>query len=183
LSLTKKLNYQHYYQTAYYFRNKLEEMHQATMKYKLGKLNPVPLDTLSFASYHKYIRETILTRKSDLKYQNDYTKWSRQGWHSNFIGFDKFNYNKESPVESLDSLINLIFKSTVARVATEQELNLFHGLMTQDGESPWQFNLFIQYEDAEKQRERRERSRDYIARVVLEYISRLEETYKYKEVK
>jgi hypothetical protein len=182
-SLTKKLNYQHFYRTAYYFRSKLEEMHQATMKYKLGKLDPVPLDTLSFASYHKYIRESILTRKSDLRYQDNYKKWSRQGWHQNFISFDKFNYNKENPVASLDSLINLIFKSTVARVATKQELNMFHGLMIPNGKAPWQFDLFIQYEDTDKQNERREKSKNYIAHVVLEYISRLEETYKYKEVK
>ena len=182
-SLTKKLDYQYYYQTAYYFRSKLEEMHQAIMKYKLGKLNPVPLDTLSFANYHKYIRETILTRESNLKYQDDYKSWSRQGWHPNFISTDKFNFDKENPVESLDSLINLIFKSTVARVATKQELNLFHGLMIPNGKAPWQFDLFIQYEDADKQLERREKSRNYIAHVVLEYISRLEETYKYKEVK
>jgi len=182
-SLTKKLNYQHFYQTAYYFRNKLEEMHQATMKYKLGKLNPVPLDTLSFATYHKYIRETILTRESNLKYQDNYTSWSRQGWHPDFIGFDKFNYNKENPVESLDSLINLIFKSTVAREATQQEINLFHGLMIPNGKTPWQFDLFVQYEDTDKQEQRQERNKNYIAHVVLEYISRLEETYKYKEVK
>jgi hypothetical protein len=182
-SLTKKLNYQHFYQTAYYFRNKLEEMHQATMKYKLGKLNPVPLDTLSFATYHKYIRETILTRESNLKYQDNYTSWSRQGWHPDFIGFDKFNYNKEKPVESLDSLINLIFKSTVAREANQQEINLFHGLMIPNGKAPWQFDLFVQYEDIEKQKQRQERNKNYIAHVVLEYISRLEETYKYKEVK
>jgi hypothetical protein len=182
-SLTKKLNYQYYYQTAYYFRSKLEEMHQATMKYKLGKLNPVPLDTLSFASYHKYIRETILTRESNLEYQDEYKKWSRQGWHPNFISVDKFNYNQEKPIESLDSLINLIFKSTVAREATAPELELFHGLMVPNGKAPWQFNLFAQDEDLEKQTKKRATNRSYIAHVVLEYISRLEETYKYKEVK
>jgi len=182
-SLTKKLNYQHFYQTAYYFRSRLEEMHQAIMKYKLGKLNPVPLDTLSFASYHKYIRETILTRESYLKYSDDYESWSRQGWHPNFISTDKFNFDKESPVDSLDSLINLIFKSTVARVATEPELDMFHSLMIQNGKAPWQFNLFVEDETEEKQNQKQAKNRSYVAHVVLEYISRLEETYKYKEVK
>jgi hypothetical protein len=182
-SLTKKVDYQHFFQTTYNFRSSLELMHQATMKYKLGKLNPVPLDTLSFANYHKYIRETILTRKSDIRYTNDYKKWSRQGWSSNFVSFDKFDYSEDNPVDSLDSLINLVFKSTIARVATAEELALFHGLMIPDNKFTYEFNLFVQYNDSDKQIERRERNKNYITRVVLEYISRLQETYKYKEVK
>ncbi|CAA6825579.1 MAG: Unknown protein [uncultured Sulfurovum sp.] len=182
-SLDKKLDYQHFYQTAYNFRSNLELMHQATMKYKLGKLDPVPLDTLSFANYHKYIRETILTRKANLTYIDDYQNWSKQGWSPNFVSFDKFDYNQETPIESINSLINLIFKSTVARIATDKELELFHGLIIQDDKSPWQFNMFVQYEDADKQLEKREEKKNYITRIVLEYISRLEETYKFKEVK
>ena len=182
-SLAKKIEYKHFDRTAYYLRRELEKMHQASMKYKLGKLDPVPLDTLSFAIYHKYIREYILSRKSDPRYSDDYTKWSRQGWSSEFISFDRFDYSVENQADSIESLINLIFKSTVARVATEDELELFSNHIVQDGKSPWQFDMFIQYDDKEKQAQRRARNRDYIARVVLEYISRLKETYQFQEVK
>lgn len=182
-SLSRKLNYQPYYKTAYDFRSALEKMHQASMKYKLGRLDPVPLDTLSFANYHKYIREKLLTKMTDIQYENEHKKWSRQGWHPDFVSFDKFHYEKNEPVESLDSLITLIFKSTVARGPEEKELVLFHEFMIQDEKFPWQFNMFVEYEEPNKQEERRERAKNYITRVVLEYISRLQETYQYKEVK
>jgi len=177
------MDYQNFNQTAKYLRDNLEKMHQATMKYKLGKLEPVPLDTLSFANYHKYIREFILTRKSDPKYSNNYDKWGRQGWSSSFISFDKFNFNEDDKMGTIDSLINLIFKTTVDRVATDKELELFHNHFYQDGKFPWQFNMFVRYDDGVKQREKRERARDDIAKVVLAYISRLEDVYKYQEVK
>ena len=62
--LTKKMDFKHYQRTMYYFKDALDDMHQATMRYKLGKLKRVPLDTLSFANYHKYIRESVMLRKS-----------------------------------------------------------------------------------------------------------------------
>ena len=182
-SLAKKMDYQHNKSTASKLRESMENMHQASMKYKLGKLDPVPLDTLSFANYHKYIREYVLTRKSDPKEAENYEKWGRQGWSQEFIAFDKFEYNEADELGSLDALINLIFKSTVARSANAEELALFHELMRPEGKFTYEFNIVVRYDDATKQIERRERNRNYVARVVLEYIARLEATYKYQEVK
>ena len=66
-------------------------MHQASMKYKLGKLKRVPLDTLSFANYHKYMRERVLLRKSNPTKVDDYGAWDRQGWSENFLANENFN--------------------------------------------------------------------------------------------
>jgi len=38
----------------------LNNMKQASMTYKLGRQTDIPLDTLSFAYYHKAVREKLL---------------------------------------------------------------------------------------------------------------------------
>ena len=66
-SLAKKTEFKHRTYTFHEFKDALEDMHQASMKYKLGKLKRVPLDTLSFANYHKYISERMLLGNQTLQ--------------------------------------------------------------------------------------------------------------------
>ena len=186
-SLTKKMDYKHNKKTFYYLKESLEEMHQASMKYKLGKLQRVPLDTLSFAYYHKFLREEIFLRRSNINYINDYSAWSRQGWGKKFISTENFTLNENDPIASLESLINSLFQTFIYRDANNNELALFksHMLYT-DGGSPylhWAFNLLDTYDDSQKQIKQRENRRANITQMVLDYLSRLETLYLQKEVK
>jgi len=185
-SLAKKMDYKHRDSTFYYFKEHLGNMHQATMKYKLGKLDRVPLDTLSFAHYHKFTREEVLLKRSDPAKINEYGSWSRQGWSDSFIAYDHFNYDSNSDSDSLDSFVHYLFKSTVARKATSEELKLFrdHMIGPRDGKQlfHYEFNMFVTYDDAEKQASKREEYKRNIAFIVLEYISRLDVTYRQREV-
>jgi hypothetical protein len=45
------------------------------------------------------------------------------------------------------------------------------------------FNMFNTNDDPQKQADNRENSKSYIAYIVLDYISRLDETYYFSEVK
>lgn len=186
-SLTKKTDFKHRTGTLHGFKYALEEMHQASMKYKLGKLKRVPLDTLSFANYHKYIREEVLLKKSNPKKSDTYDSWDRQGWNESFIANENFNFDGEDVVASLDSLINYLFKTTVSRYATSAELALFraHMLVGEAGDQilHYNFNMFRSDDNPAKQKERREERKRNIAVIVLDYISRLSETYTLKEVK
>ncbi len=186
-SLTKKVNFKHRDSTLHDFKYALEEMHQASMKYKLGKLKRVPLDTLSFANYHKYIRDHIALRKSNPGKEDEYTAWDRQGWDESFIANENFNFNAANEVASLNSLINYIFKATISRTATSAELTLFgeHMLIEEAGEQTlyYTFDMFRTNDDPVKQEKYREDNKRNIATIVLDYISRLSETYTLKEVK
>ena len=176
-SLAKKMDYKHNTSTLYYFKNNLDKMHQASMKYKLGKLTRVSLDTLSFATYHKTIREEVLRRRSNPDYIDDYSSWRRQGWSDSFLDNSNFNYDSEDEEASLESLINYLFKALASREVTSEELLMFknHMLIDDNGQKVLisTFDMF---------REDRDDLKRNIAYIVLDYISRLDDAYMHKKV-
>lgn len=173
-SLAKKMEYKHYQNTFRNFSNALEEMHQASMKYKLGKLKRVPLDTLSFISYHKFIRENMMLRYVNPKKLNNFKDWDSHGWKPSFISESRFNLSQNDPKSTLDSLVNYLFESTISRKPKAEELAIFekHMLVTEDGvlEYVSGFNLIETSE------------RNNASTLILDYISRLGELYYYKKV-
>ena len=185
-SLAKKMNYLHRRNTFYDFKSYLEKMHQASMKYKLGKLERVPLDTLSFAYYHKYIREYVLMKRANPDYADDHNSWSHFGWIDSYIGFDKFIYDENDDVLSLKNFVDYLFESTVARVATPSEQLMLKNHMIEntgnDNNFLYEFDMFTTNDDSQVQATRRENNKRNIARTVLDYISRLDITYSMREV-
>ena len=173
--------YKHKTTTMYYFNYNLDGMNQASMKYKLGKLTRVPLDTLSFANYHKTLRTEVLLKYSEPNYIDNYSSYSRQGWSDSFLDKNDFNYDYEHEEESLASLINYIFKTTVSRETTAEELAMFKNHMLADNNgkkillSPY-FDMFDSNGNISAYK------RKLIALIVLDYISRLDDTYMQKEV-
>ena len=189
-SLVKKIDFKHRTSTFHELKNSLEDMHQASMKYKLGKLERVPLDTLSFANYHKYIRKSILTRKSKHKYKADYEAWGRQGWSEKFIDDSHYVLNEDDGIASLESFIQYLFNAIISRNANDEEMALFKSHMLKDKSKTdktkvlnYVFNLIETLEDTEEQKKRRETRKRSIATIVLDYISRLAETYTHAKVK
>ena len=143
--------------------------------------------TLSFANYHKYIRERILLRKSSPVKETEYDAWDRQGWDESFIANENFNFYEGNEVGSLNSLIHYLFKATISRTATSAELALFgeHMLIEEAGEQKlyYTFDMFRTHDDPIKQKQYREDNKRNIAVIVLDYISRLSATYTQEEVK
>ena len=189
-SMAKKIDFKHRSGTLHEFKDALEDMHQASMKYKLGKLNRVPLDTLSFANYHKYMRERMLLRKSDPKANTDYDAWNRQGWSEDFVDNTNYTLNEKNAIASLESFIQYLFKATISRNANAEEMRLFKEHMLRDKSDTnktqildYSFDLLTTRDDAQEQVDRRESRKRDIATIVLDYISRLSETYTLREVK
>lgn len=189
-SVAKKTDFKHRTGTFHEFKDALEEMHQASMKYKLGKIKRVPLDTLSFANYHKYFRERILLRKSNPTKEDDYGAWDRQGWSESFVANDNYTLNEEDGIASLESFIQYLFNATISRNANNEEMTLFKEHMLRDKSDTnktqvldYTFNLIETRNDAEEQTKRREDRKRDIATIVLDYISRLSETYTQREVR
>ena len=184
-SLAKKTHYRVRRNQIRSFREKLEAMHQASMKYKLGKLDRVPLDTLSFAYYHKFVRETMLLRRANPAV-TDRDSWSYYGWQDDFIGFDRFAHDESDPFGSLAHLVDYLFQSIVGRKATTEEQTFFRDHMKRtDGRIALkdEFNMFTRRDDPADEAARRERYKREIAIVVLDYLSRLDATYRQREVR
>ena len=189
-SLAKKMDFKHRKSTLYYFKDALENMHQASMKYKLGKLKRVPQDTLSFAYYHKYMREQVLLRKSNPNAIDDYAAWDRQGWGESFVADHNYLLNENDGIASLESFIRYLFNATISRSPTNSEMTLFKEHMLEDESDTdstkvlrYTFNLIETRNDIEEQKIRREYRKRDIATIVLDYISRLSETYTFEKVK
>ena len=183
-SLARKSNYRVRRSQIYSFKRELESMHQASMKYKLGKLDRVPLDTLSFAYYHKFIRETMLIRRADPE-ETDRDSWRYYGWQDDFIGFDRFAHDESDPFGSLAHLVDYLFQSIAGRKATADEQAFFLGHMKRTDDRVAlkdEFNMFTRRDDPEDEAARRERNKREIAIVVLDYLSRLDATYRQREV-
>ncbi len=179
-SFTKKLDFKVRKDAFAYFKNKLNEMHQAPMRYKLGRLHRVPLDSLSFATYNKFLREYIFLNYA---YSNidDKNSWKYDGWSEDFISTKNFKIYEDNPKMSLKSFINYLFNSTISRDISSDEFELFkeHMMETKDDVEVLrdEFNIIKNSSNADSDRLKRRRN---VARVVMDYISRLEETYTQK---
>jgi hypothetical protein len=88
------------------------------MTYKLGRQRTVPLDTLSFAFYHKAIRERLLVdRKGNPDNDND------GGWQESLLDVDLVQ----------DDFIDYLFLAVVSRKASEQELDELNTIIADRG--------------------------------------------------
>ncbi len=181
-SIAKKMHYINRRQTFYYLKLALERMHQASMKYKLGKLNRVPIDAISFAWYHKYLRENILLKEHS-ETTTDRNSWQYNGWSKDFIANDKFDYDENNATKTLKSFVNYLFDSIISRDATNEEMNFFISHMM-DGENfkPI-YDMVVVKDDASSQTKEREARKNRVAIIILDYLSRLEDDYMMKGVK
>jgi hypothetical protein len=178
-SLAKKMKFKAKRNTFHSFKNSLTRMNQASMKYKLGKLERVPLDSLSFANYHKLIREEFMLNIA-INGETNRDSWRYDGWSLEFI--DASNFSLEGTNEQvLTSYINYLFMATIQREATASELKLFKEHMLSNGKFKGEFNILTRRDNNEN-KEREER-RKRVAIIVLDYISRLDELYMQREVK
>ena len=96
----------------------LNNMKQAAMTYKLGRPPQVPLDTLSFAFYHKAVREKLLiNRKGNPENNKD------GGWQESFIDVNLMS----------DDFIDYLFLSVLSRNAGEDELTALKAIIAERG--------------------------------------------------
>jgi hypothetical protein len=93
-------------------------MKQASMTYKLGRQTDIPLDTLSFAYYHKALREKLLIdRKGNPDNDND------GGWQESLLAVDLVG----------DDFIDYLFLAVLSRNASAQELDVLDTIIADRG--------------------------------------------------
>lgn len=174
-SLAKKLPYKHRTYTFYYLNRDLNEMNQASMKYKLGKLDRTPLDSLSFAQYHKFIREDILR---DYVCSDGLEGHDQDGWTPALTDEKYFSLIQDEPKASMITFIDYLFKHIVQRPPTTSERNLFLNEMLYPDGSRFNgsYNLWNQDDNGCYY------GRIRAAREILDYLSRLSELYWFEGV-
>ncbi len=185
-SFTKKTDFKVVRREFYNFRVALENMHQAVMKYKLGKIDRVPLDTLSFAYYHKYIREHLFMNFSYEMDKIDRDNWRYDGISDNFFDWKNFEYDSSDDPKTLKSFVTYIFNAVIGRNPTDDEIALFksHFITNKDGKELFkdEFNIFKSYSDKTKEAKEQLSRKKNMAFAILDYLSRLQDSYTLSEV-
>ncbi|PIE72147.1 MAG: hypothetical protein CSA19_02360, partial [Deltaproteobacteria bacterium] len=131
-SLVKKMPYKHYYKT---FRNLtwvLDDANQSSMRYKLGRIERTPLDTLSFAYYYQFVYESLTYTSADCDYLDNYSEYDSEGWLPAFTDERHFTLVENAPEQSMISFINYLFLTLIQRYPYQQEMDIFLDAMLED---------------------------------------------------
>lgn len=146
-------------------------MNWDTMSYKIGRLPDVQLDGLSFASYHKGLREEFLVRAGGSP-TNGYNNTAYQGGN----GTDGLFYDENGDVwphieqMSVSDFVDFLFISALQRKALSVEKTDLQTLYDAGSHTA---NSGVDVRDGRH---------DDIARLTFDYISRLPEFYYFKAV-
>ena len=144
-----------------------------SMSLKIGRLPDVPLDALSFANYHKGVREELLIDTN----QYDGSRLDIPGLIYNGLGDDDDDLREVISQLSLTDYIHFLFLNTMQRKASAEEVAglivIYEGL-----------SLVIPDTDGNKivTPSTNDSRHDNIAAVTFDYISRLPEFYYFKAV-
>ena len=141
-----------------YMRESMDNMHQSPMSYKLGRDNSVPIDTLSFAYYHDFMRKRIML---DNKY-NTLNEWDR-GWTQEFISKDIPN------TSTVNGFIDYLFLTVVSREPSDLERETLADYAINNARGT--YTDMSTYND-----------RTSVTIIVMEYLSRLTELYTFRKI-
>ena len=152
------------------------EMNWPTMSLKLGRLFGIPMDSLSFANYHKGFREVLLIRKD---------RW-RKG-----LGL----VSMDEPDEDASDETQQLYERNQERFALVEEMSpdeyldyLFLGAALRRADAVEKTTLINIARDAgyvvtkKGRRVVRDGYHDDLAQLVFDYVSRLPETYYFKAI-
>lgn len=170
----------------------VHNMGWAAMEYKIGRTPFLPMDALSFATYHKGLRERVYLNSKAYDGDNFPTETSFTEAETpreppfpivNGAFYKAGTEDLKAELESLDAeeFIDLLFLTAMGRRASDDEMATW----IEDGQS----RNFLTLDDNSVLRMRPaggggewEHYTDDFAEVVLDYISRLPETYYYRSV-
>ncbi len=201
--LMKKLSYNTNFYSFSTLSNEMKKMGQLAMSYKLGRLNRVPLDNVSFGTYQKYLREQIFrewSRDTALSvnprnldethnsayYMSNFKSYQRRGISSRyFMSEDKYQVVNDNPEKTVENYITYLFKAILYREPRADELAMFsehiNGIPPADPQ--WFYKALVyENEDKDYQTYVRYSGRYYIQYLVFEYMLRLDDMYFFKEV-
>ena len=196
LPVAKALGWVPTYYSFYRISYMQDYMHQATMRYKLGRKTEVPLDTQSFAWFHKIIREEVMTNyRDDTSAKSDDAGWPLRGIFrklpKRLIARNEFDKNGKKTLHWYQNetkrahyIVDSLFLATIGRVAQRDEWRMLTGLIDdlKHDREKYDTPSWLDCYGNETVKEDRE-DRGYFAGAVLDYLSRLDEIYCYRSLK
>ncbi len=152
------------------------EMNWPTMTLKLGRLFGIPMDSLSFANYHKGYREVLLIRKDRWRKGLGLVSMDEPSEEAGEEEWRLYERNQErfALVEelSLDDFLDYLFLSAALRRAEAVEKSTLIDIARDAG-----------YVTTKKgEHVVKKGYHDDLAQLVFDYISRLPETYYFKAI-
>ena len=176
LPMAKTLNWYPHRVSFFTMYDALDKMNQASMLYKLGRNDSAPLNTYSFAWMHKSLRENVM-----IKFERNSSFVSiADGWRLEEI-FNVIPDTLVTNTEVVEYMVHALFISTIGRDSTADELQFFKDLVDPDKHDPDLFNNYgALVLTGSANPEADAKMRGYIATIILDYISRLSETYQFK---
>jgi hypothetical protein len=146
----------------------MDGMGWATAKYKIGRLPDVPLDGLSFANYHKSMREIVLM---------DRDFYDSSGNTENFL-YDE-NGDVKTFIEDmpLNDFIDFLFMNALQRKADAAEKTDLIAVYETNAS-----NINYLTTDTDSNKIVRAGRYDEVAQITFDYISRLPEFYYFRSV-
>ena len=156
----------------------LNEMHQSTMRYKLGRKTEVPLDSQSFAWYHKTIRENVMINNEN---NATFESWD-DGWGLKEI-YQTVPEEADTKEEIAEHIVHTLFISIIGRDASSAELKFFQDIIDRE---KYDKNIFKNFSWIDminnEDREDDLKERGYFAHIILDYLSRLSITYSFDDI-
>ena len=176
--IAKTLDWHPHQYSFYRIYDRLNKMHQSTMRYKLGRKTEVPLDSQSFAWFHKTIREQIMTN-----YENNtsFESWD-DGWTLKDI-YNTLPDGIDTKEKIAEYIVHTLFIPLIGRDANPTELQFFQDMIDENKYDNTTFRNFTWLDltgNTDPEDDLKERG--YFADMVLDYISRLSATYSFDTI-
>ncbi|BDY11715.1 hypothetical protein [Hydrogenimonas cancrithermarum] len=192
----KALGWHPHYHSFYVAARNMDNMHQSTMRYKLGRKVEVPLDSQSFAWFHKTIRENVMInyeRNASIHSYDD--GWPLQKIFADLPErlIDEAEFDENGNRSDLwyrneraraSYIIQRLFVPIAGREANDEEVKFLTDLIDNekyDRETFDNYRWLDLYGNRNPEDDLKERG--YFAQMVLDYISRLDTVYRFDAVK
>lgn len=167
----------------------VHRMGWAAMNYKIGRTPFLPMDVLSFATYHKGIREEVLLSERSFSGQSHPTLGEGEVekfpiFNGAFYVAGTENLKPELENISAEDFIDLIFLTALGRRADSTEMQAFLTEGSQENRDHLREDEggVLRMRPVQRGEDVWEWYTDDFAEVILEYISQLPEFYYYKSV-
>ena len=176
--IAKTLDWHPHQYSFYRAYDRLNRMHQSTMKYKLGRKTEVPLDSQSFAWFHKTIRESIMINSEN----NTSFQSGDDGWPLKDI-YKTLPEEINTKEKIATYIIHTLFIPIIGRDAYPEEVQFLLDMIDSDKYNDTTFKNFSWYDlIGNKNPEDDWKERGYFSTIVLDYISRISAVYSFEKI-
>ncbi|WP_457594970.1 hypothetical protein [Hydrogenimonas sp.] len=188
----KAIGWRPHKRSFYYIARNLDNMHQSSMRYKLGRKVEVPLDSQSFAWFHKTIRESMMINyERNASFDSYDDGWPLKEIYGSMpeelfsdTELDDEEEWKVNEQRRAEYIVRTLFVPVAGREPNTEEMAFLTSLIDGDRYDATTFRNYRWYDlYGNRDPEDDLKERGYFARLVLDYLSRVSSVYEFEAVK